>query len=104
MVPALCTLCPLHQGGCCPYCTVKDRLFARPKFSAFSDARAGATNKAPIRIVSRLLPSRYLVSGLKDVFLKGGGLSIVAWDAAALVLFTFAMLAVAYRRLRLRLD
>ncbi len=59
---------------------------------------------APIRLVSRLLPSRYLVSGLKDVFLKGGGISLVAWDAAALAAFTLVMMAVAYRRLRLRLD
>ncbi|MDM7993618.1 MAG: ABC transporter permease [Candidatus Fermentibacter sp.] len=57
-----------------------------------------------IRLVSRLLPSRYIVAGLKAVFLKGGGFAMVAADAAALVAFTILMLAVARRRLRLRLD
>lgn len=57
-----------------------------------------------IRLVSRLLPSRYIVSGLKAIFLKGGGFVMVAADAAALVAFTILMLAVARRRLRLRLD
>ncbi len=57
-----------------------------------------------IRLVSRLLPSRYLVSALKTVFLKGGSFSLVAMDAAALAAFTLLMLSVARRRLRLRLD
>jgi len=59
---------------------------------------------ALIRLVSRVLPSRYLVSALKAVFLKGGGFSLVAVDAAALAAFTLLMLGVARRRLRLRLD
>lgn len=57
-----------------------------------------------IRLVSRLLPSRYIVSGLKAIFLKGGGFAMVAADAAALAAFTLLMLTVAWRRLRLRLD
>ena len=57
-----------------------------------------------IRFVSRLLPSRYIVSSLKDIFLKGGGFALVAMDAAALAGFTLVMMAVARRKLRLRLD
>jgi drug efflux transport system permease protein len=57
---------------------------------------------APLRALSRLIPARYLVHGLRGVLLKGSGLAQLWPDLVAMALFAVAILALATRRFQRR--
>jgi ABC-2 type transport system permease protein len=48
---------------------------------------------APIRAVTYLIPARYFIELLRGIYLKGVGLSVLAFDAGLLLAFTVLMLA-----------
>jgi len=57
----------------------------------------------PLRALSRVIPARYLVHGLRGVLLKGNGLALLWPDLLAQVLFAAAVIALATLRFRRRL-
>jgi ABC-2 type transport system permease protein len=57
----------------------------------------------PLQVLSRVVPARYLVHGLRGVLLKGNGLEIVWPDLVAMTLFTAVVLAVATRKFERRI-
>ncbi|HEU4949437.1 MAG TPA: ABC transporter permease [Candidatus Deferrimicrobiaceae bacterium] len=57
----------------------------------------------PIRIVTYAIPSRYFVTLLKGIYLKGTGLSILLGEAALLTAFGAAMVLLANRKFRKKL-
>lgn len=56
-----------------------------------------------IQALSTVIPARYLVHALRTLMLKGGGLSVVAVDLAALAAFAVGVLALATLRFKRRL-
>jgi ABC-2 type transport system permease protein len=60
-----------------------------------------ASNMPPaLQAVSYLVPARYFVSLLRNLYLKGAGISVLAWDAVPLLLFTVVILIAAVRAFR----
>lgn len=57
----------------------------------------------PLQVLSRIIPARYLVHGLRGVLLKGNGLEVVWPDLVAMALFTAVVLAVATKKFERRL-
>lgn len=57
----------------------------------------------PLQIVSRVVPARYLIHGLRGVLLKGNGFATLWPDLLALVLFAALILALATARFQRRL-
>jgi ABC-2 type transport system permease protein len=57
----------------------------------------------PLQVISRLVPARYLVHGLRGVILKGNGFAQLWPDLAALAVFALAVLALAIARFQRRL-
>jgi ABC-2 type transport system permease protein len=57
----------------------------------------------PLRALSRIVPARYLVHGLRGVLLKGNGIDVLWPDLLALCLFAVAVLALATARFQRRL-
>jgi ABC-2 type transport system permease protein len=57
----------------------------------------------PIRVVTYAIPSRYFVTLLKGIYLKGTGLSILLGEAALLTAFGAAMVLLAIRKFRKKL-
>jgi ABC-2 type transport system permease protein len=51
-----------------------------------------------IQIVTYILPSRYFITVLKGIYLKGEGLAILWKQALFLLLFASGMIMLAYRR------
>jgi ABC-2 type transport system permease protein len=58
---------------------------------------------AALRALSRVIPARYLVHGLRGVLLKGSGLAQLWPDLLAMALFAAAILALATRRFQRRI-
>jgi ABC-2 type transport system permease protein len=58
----------------------------------------------PIRIATHLVPARYLVSILRGIYLKGVGLGILGGEVALLSLFGGAVVLVAARKFRKKLE
>ncbi len=58
---------------------------------------------APLQAISRVVPARYLVHGLRGAMLKGNGLAVLWPDLAALAAFTLVVLALATARFQRRL-
>ncbi len=58
---------------------------------------------APLRALSRIVPARYLVHGLRGVLLKGNGLGVLWPDLVAMLLFAAAVIALATARFQRRL-
>jgi ABC-2 type transport system permease protein len=56
----------------------------------------------PLQALSRIIPARYLVHGLRGVLLKGNGLEAVWPDLLAMAVFTAVVLAVATRKFERR--
>jgi ABC-2 type transport system permease protein len=53
-----------------------------------------------LQLVTYLIPARYYITILRDLFLKGGGL-LTVWDEATfLFFFAFIMLGLAIKRFR----
>jgi ABC-2 type transport system permease protein len=57
----------------------------------------------PLQALSRIVPARYLVHGLRGVLLKGNGFSVLWPDLLAQILFAVAIVALATRRFQRRL-
>lgn len=55
---------------------------------------------APLQAISRVIPARYYVSGLRGVLLRGNGLAELLPDVAALALFALLMLVLSTLRFR----
>jgi ABC-2 type transport system permease protein len=58
----------------------------------------------PLRLLSRVVPARYLVNGLRGVLLKGNGFEVLWPDLLALAVFTALILALATARFQRRLT
>jgi len=58
----------------------------------------------PIRIATHLVPARYLVSILRGIYLKGIGLGTLAGEVAFLSIFGAAVVLLAGRKFRKKLD
>jgi ABC-2 type transport system permease protein len=58
----------------------------------------------PIQAVTYLFPGRYFVDAIRGIYLKGVGLSVLWPDAALLLLFATAIVALSTSRFRDRLD
>jgi ABC-2 type transport system permease protein len=56
----------------------------------------------PLQAISRLIPSRYLVHGLRGILLKGNGLSVLWPDLLAMAIFAVAILGLATARFKRR--
>jgi len=57
----------------------------------------------PLQLLSRLIPARYLVHGLRGVLLKGNGLDVLWPDVLAMAIFAVAIVTLATRRFQRRL-
>jgi ABC-2 type transport system permease protein len=57
----------------------------------------------PLQWLSRVIPSRYLVHGLRGVLLKGNGIDVLWPDLLALAVFAVAIVALATRRFERKL-
>jgi len=57
-----------------------------------------------IQTLTYIVPARYFIALLRGIYLKGIGLEILWLDALLLVIWAAVMLAVANRRMRLKLD
>jgi ABC-2 type transport system permease protein len=57
----------------------------------------------PLQLLSRIVPARYLVHGLRGVLLKGNGLDVLWPDLLAMVVFAAAILALSTARFQRRL-
>jgi len=58
---------------------------------------------APLRMLSRVVPARYLVDALRQILLKGNGLARVWPDLLAMLVFAVAILALATARFKRRI-
>ena len=56
-----------------------------------------------IQGLTYLVPSRFFVSILKDIYLKGAGMAIIKFEAGVLVLFAVVLIVVANVKLKKRL-
>jgi ABC-2 type transport system permease protein len=56
-----------------------------------------------LQLLSRVVPARYLVHGLRGLLLKGNGLDVLWPDLVALVAFAVLVLAAATARFQRRL-
>jgi len=57
----------------------------------------------PLQLLSRLIPARYLVHGLRGVLLKGNGIDVLWPDLLAMTLFAVAIVTLATRRFERKL-
>ncbi|MCM2332882.1 MAG: ABC transporter permease [Anaeromyxobacteraceae bacterium] len=57
----------------------------------------------PLQFVSRLIPARYLVHGLRGVLLKGNGLDVLWPDLVSMAIFAVVIIALATRKFERRL-
>jgi ABC-2 type transport system permease protein len=57
----------------------------------------------PLQVISRVIPARYLVHGLRGVLLKGNGLDVLWPDLLAMAVFAAVVLALATARFQRRL-
>ena len=56
-----------------------------------------------IQGLTYLVPSRFFVSILEDIYLKGAGMAIIKFEAGVLVLFAVVLIVVANVKLKKRL-
>lgn len=57
----------------------------------------------PLQLVSRLVPARYLVHGLRGVLLKGNGLGVLWPDLVAMAIFAVVIVGLATKKFERRL-
>jgi ABC-2 type transport system permease protein len=57
-----------------------------------------------IQLLTYLVPARYFIALLRGIYLKGIGLEVLWLDALLLAIWAAVMLAVANRRMRLKLE
>jgi ABC-2 type transport system permease protein len=53
----------------------------------------------PIQVITYLVPSRYFVAVLKDVFLKGVGLGVIGGEVGLLAIYAALVFLFATRKL-----
>ena len=58
----------------------------------------------PLQIMSHVIPARYFVTILKDIFLKGNPFTFLAFEASLLAVFGLAVFAIANRKFRKRIE
>ena len=58
----------------------------------------------PVQAITHVFPARYFIAILKSIYLKGVGLEVLAGEAALLVVFGAAMVALANLRFRKKLG
>ncbi|MCL5943135.1 MAG: hypothetical protein M1325_06450 [Actinobacteria bacterium] len=56
----------------------------------------------PLQAISRLIPARYLVHGLRGILLKGNGLDVLWPDLLAMAIFAVCILGLATARFKRR--
>ena len=54
----------------------------------------------PLQAISRLIPARYLVHGLRGILLKGNGLDVLWPDLLAMAVFAVCILGAGHRPLQ----
>ena len=54
----------------------------------------------PLQVITRVIPSRYYIEGLRGVLLRGNGMEVLWPQALALAIFAFVMLAASTLRFR----
>jgi ABC-2 type transport system permease protein len=59
---------------------------------------------AVIQGITHLIPARYYVTILRDIYLKDVGLGVMAGEAALLVLFSVVVIALSIRKFRKRME
>ena len=74
-----------------------------PSFLLSGFMYAIANMPAPIQGITYLVPSRYFVAILKDIYLKGAGITIIISEAVILVVFAAVLIFVANIKLKKRL-
>ena len=74
-----------------------------PSFLLSGFMYAIANMPEPIQVLTHLIPSRYFVTILKNVYLKGAGLEIIWVEAVFLFFFGVIMVFVANKKLKKRL-
>jgi ABC-2 type transport system permease protein len=57
----------------------------------------------PLRLLSRIIPARYLVDALRQILLKGNGIGAIWGDLLAMAIFAVAIVALATRRFQRRI-
>jgi ABC-2 type transport system permease protein len=57
----------------------------------------------PLRLLSHVIPARYLVDALRQVLLKGNGITAIWYDLVAMAIFAVAVVALATRRFARRI-
>jgi ABC-2 type transport system permease protein len=57
----------------------------------------------PLQLLSRLIPARYLVHGLRGVLLKGNGIDVLWPDLLAMALFALVIITLATRKFERKL-
>lgn len=74
-----------------------------PSFLLSGFMYAIANMPEPIQVLTHLIPSRYFVTILKNVYLKGAGLEIILAEAVFLFFFGVIMVFIANKKLKKRL-
>lgn len=74
-----------------------------PSFLLSGFMYAIANMPAVIQGITHVVPSRYFVAALKNIYLKGAGLSIILTEVAILLIFAIVLIAVANNKLKKRL-
>ena len=74
-----------------------------PSFLLSGFMYAIANMPEPIQVLTHLIPSRYFVTILKNVYLKGAGLEIIWAEAVFLFFFGVIMVFIANKKLKKRL-
>jgi ABC-2 type transport system permease protein len=59
---------------------------------------------AVIQAITHLIPARYYVTILRDIYLKGVGLGVMAGEAALLAVFCVLVIALSIRKFRKRIE
>lgn len=74
-----------------------------PSFLLSGFMYAIANMPVPIQVLSHLIPARYFVAALKNIYLKGAGPALIMMDAGILLVFALLLMAAANKRLKKRL-
>ncbi|MGL4548279.1 MAG: ABC transporter permease, partial [Eubacterium aggregans] len=74
-----------------------------PSFLLSGFMYAIANMPIAIQGITYLVPSRYFVAILKNIYLKGAGLSIILSETMILMFFAVALILIANKKLKKRL-
>ncbi len=74
-----------------------------PSFLLSGFMYAIANMPAPLQVLTHIIPARYFVAALKNIYLKGAGPALVMTEAGILLVFALLLMAAAIIRLKKRL-